>query len=740
MRHFKILGLAAVLWLLALAPAWGQDSATSVIIPVPPRTPKPVPVRAFVLEKIGLEATVDGQKVSCTLKYVLFNPGSSPLEVDFLAPLPDGGTVTGLTLLNGQTEMPGQIYDKDEAWKIYRDIVAKRRDPALLEYAGRDTFRARVFPVEPGQRQTLELNFDYLAPKTDGQISLSFPLAGPLTLGQTPEQDIQVRIKDAPGLGGLYSPLAGVKIEQERGRAATAVLTSPSGPVIDRFRLYFQTDSGPLGGLILSHKPDQGDDGFFLLMAEPELSADDREAAAKNIIFVLDKSGSMNGPKFAQAKQALEFILERLEDRDSFGLIDYNAKASAWKPELEQMNQGNRDSARAYVKNLRSGGATNIEEALTTAFTLLAGDPESPNYLIFLTDGQPTAGQTDEMQLAATAKSLGRGVRLFAFGVGFDVNARLLDRLSGQAGGSSVFVKPDENLEEKVSAFFTRLTSPALTNPALTSSRPLNRLLPEEMPDLFAGQQMIVVGRYPEGGPATLTLAGRQGDKTETYEFKADLASGPAVDGQFIASIWAQRRIGDLIDQIDLAGGKPNQELVDELVQLSKKYGILTPYTSFLALEDQAITQSADLVSRAADNLAIIEETVGASANMQRAIKGEMKMAASAPMPRNMAADSQDQMLYMARFDQTVQKAQGRERLNQPGQWAGQTFYFKEGRWQAENLTDKDLKNLKPVRQLSDEYFVLAKDLGPEEMVWLTQSEPVVFKHQGISYLIEPVE
>ncbi len=743
MRLFRTIGLLAVLLMLPTRAALAQGDVVST-----PPQPRVTPVSDYQLEKIGLDVVIDGQKAHCTLKYSLYNPGNSPIEVDFLAPLPEGGTVSGLTLFDGQKEMPGKVYDKDEAWQIYRDIVAKMKDPALLEYAGRDTYRARVFPVPPKGRQTLELNFDYLVPKNDGQVAFNFPLAGPMTLGRQLEQEVHVVVKDAPGLSGLYTPLAGAKIDHQPGRDAVVTYAAGKSAALDRFRLYFQTGAGPLGGLVLSHKPDQDDDGFFLFLADPALVPAEN-GPAKNVIFVLDKSGSMNGAKFTQARAALRFILERLDRRDSFDLVDYNGQVQSWKPELMDMSPENRKSALAYVDNLRSGGSTNIEEALKTAFKLV-GDPSQPSYIIFLTDGQPTVGEQNEMKLAELAKKADPkgAARLFSFGVGFDVNSRLLDRLSGQAGGTSVFVDPDEDLEAKVSSFFSRLTSPALTRPKLTADRAINQVLPEAIPDIFTGQQVVVVGRYPAGGETTFTLTGKKGDQAESYKYQVRLADGPTPDGQFIAGLWAQRRIGELIDQIDLAGGTPNKELVEELVRLSKKYGILTPYTSFLALEDQPITREAELAPLAADNLSIMQETVGQSANAQRAAKSAMKNApASAPAPSGVQSEFgggisvptqySPSVKEMARLDKQVAAAPERN-LSLPNQWAGQTFFFKNGQWQAENLSDDDLKNTTTIKQLSDEYFALAKKLKPEEMIWMTQKEPVVFNHDGINYLIEP--
>ena len=752
MRFFKVAGLLAALILLSASVLSAQDKRRVIIDP--PR-PVPPPARAwqdYKLEKIGLEVIIEGQKASCTLRYVIYNPGSSPIEVDFLAPLPEGGTVTGLSLFDGRNEMAGQVYNKEEAWSIYREIVSKLKDPALLEYAGRDTFRARVFPVPPKGRQTLELNFDFLAPRNEGQTGFSFPLAGPMTSGRVLDQDIQVIIRQAAGLSGIYSPLEGVEIEHVAGNEAKVTFSRKNTGALDKFQLYFQADSGPMGGLVLSHKPDKDDDGYFLFLAEPNLDLAEASLPAKNVIFVLDKSGSMSGQKFKQAKEALNFILDRLDEKDNFNLVDYNARVYSWQPELMDMSRENRGSAKAYVENLRSGGNTNIEESLTTAFGLLKNSIGEPSYIIFLTDGQATTGETNEMKLAEIAKKSNAqdAARLFSFGVGHDVNSRLLDRLSGQAGGSSIFVDPGENLEAKVSSFFSRITTPALTRPNLKADKALNRQLPEKLPDFFTGQQVVVVGRYPRGGETTFTLSGRQGDKDFNNEYKVVLADGPALDGQFIASLWAQRRIGELIDEIDLGGGRPSPELVDELVGLSKKFGILTPYTSFLALEDQAITRQSELAPMVAENLSIMQDTVGDQANRQRAFKWQMKdmgvdasgpgLRQSMPATEGAAAGSfYSPDMEMAALDLQVAKSKSAGRnLSRPNQWAGQTFFLKNGQWQAANLSDDDLKNTVTIKQLSKEYFELAKKLKAEEMVWLTQPEPVVFKYEGVNYLIEP--
>ena len=736
----KILLSTLVLLLLLPALSFGQPDFGEPISPMP-MPPSPQIRQDYQVEELVLEVDVNGQKADCNLRTVIRNTGNNILEMDYLAPLPEGGAVSGLTLLADGKELPGEVYPKDKALAVYQQIVSSMRDPALLEYAGRNTYRARIFPIPPKETRTLDLRFVYLLPKENSEVSLQIPLAGPLTIGKTVKhQEVLVKIQNAPGLKNIYTPIE-ADVDTRSASGAAVKFKAEKSQALDVFRLFFQAEKSPMGGMILSHKPDSGEDGFFLFLAEPDLSRKDQVQAAKNVIFALDKSGSMSGNKFKQAQGAIKFVLERLNQDDNFNLIDYSSKVSTWQPELMDMSQSNRKAAVQYVDDLRVGGSTNIEAALRTAFKQ-AGNSGRPTYILFMTDGLPTAGVVDEMALAQISKDANRkgAARLFAFGVGYDVNARLLDRLSGQAGGTSVFVSPDEDIESKVSAFFAKMDSPALTRPRLDVSRKANRMIPAELPDMFVGGQLVVVGRYPKGGDAEFKLQGQVGKDKESYTYKTNLADGPTEGGEFIALLWAQRRIGELIDEIDMAGGQPNKELVDELVGLSKRYGILTPYTSFLALEDQAITSEAELQAATAQNLSALEETVGKDANVQREAKAEYIAAQKVRSP--LAAAPKDSQSGTVDFDASgiewADGSGGSSSLRQPNQWGGQTFYYKNGQWQDSTVTVAQMKSPKVIAQFSDAYFELAKTLRPDQMVWLSQAEPVLLNHRGVTYLIEP--
>jgi Ca-activated chloride channel family protein len=730
--------VALAVSLLFPSAAFSQDGGTR-IAPAPPRpiprpVPPPAPRSGYEVQSVELTIDIADQRARVHLRQTVKNTGGGNLEIDCLIPLPADGAVSGLALVADGKELTGRVYPKDEAFGIYRKIVSEMRDPALLEFAGQGLFRARAFPVAKGASASLDLSLEYLLPKDDGRVDLDFPLANSLTLGKTVGlQDVSVSVAGRK-VGGVLSLLEGVQITRT-GDLSRATLRLEKAPALPRFRLHYREDAGPIGALTLSHKPSEGDDGFFLFMAEPTQSGPGREPMPKNVIFALDTSGSMAGAKFRQAQEALIFVLERLGPRDGFDLVTYSDGVSLWRPEIAPMNAANRDDAINHVRGLRATGSTNMEGALAGSLALNVG--EGPAYLIFLTDGLPTVGETNELALAklALAADKGRGVRIYTFGVGDDYNARLLDRLSGGSSGYSTFVAPGEDIEAKVASFYSKISEPVLVNPTLKASLGTNRVIPGKLPDVFRGSQLVAVGRYPKAGRATLTLSGKVGQDESVFTYGAEFAGGPTDGGQPIARLWAQRRIGQIIDEIDQSpDGEPNSDQLNELVELSKEFGVMTPYTSFLALGDEPLTDRARQAQRARQNLAGLRSVTGRSAIMQRDQKSSLAMsAAAAPAPMS-ASDEAASLSQMSYLDAAI--GPGSEPIP-PTIIDGQAFYLKDGRLVPGDMTEDDLKNLIAVKRFSPEYFDLAQRLSPGRLPRLTQAQPLAFKMDGKNYLIE---
>ncbi len=359
------------------------------------------------------------------------------------------------------------------------------------------------------------------------------------------------------------------------------------------FDLYYSLSQDAIAVNLLSYKS-FGEDGFFLLLVTPPLAADVDVVVPKDVVLVLDTSGSMDGEKMVQAKAAAAYVLDHLGPDDRFNIVAFSSATRLFAGQPAPLSQ--RAEGQRFVDSLVAAGSTDIQRALLEA--VAGADPERPTVLIFLTDGLPTAGQTDPDRIVADVQAnAAKSVRLFAFGVGYDVDVTLLDELSGNQRGVSAYVQPGQKIDEEVSGFYAKISAPVLVDIQVAfAGVHVEDMAPYPLPDLFAGSQLVVAGRYRSGGVATLTLTGAMAQaggslapQTVTY---SDLRFVERGGNEFISRLWAQRKIGQLLTQIRLNAGKGAQkELIDEVVALSTRFGIITPYTSFL-VEEPALALS----------------------------------------------------------------------------------------------------------------------------------------------------
>ena len=592
---------------------------------------RPVPIaQTYEVREVGVDARVREGVAEVRVKQTFHNPGSTQIEAQYLFPLPEGAAVADLVLMVDGHELTGRVLPKAEARRIYEEIVRTKRDPALLEYMGGGLYQASVFPIPAGADRVVTLRYTQVCRRDRDVVEFAFPLAHQKQAGKPiGKLDMVVRIDSKTPIKSIYSPGHDVKISRSGELSATATLEQRDVVPTTDLRLVYTLGEGAFGASLLSYRPSEGEDGYFLLMASPRVEAVGTKPMPKTVIFVIDRSGSMTGKKIDQARAALQFVLDNLRDDDTFDIVAYDDRIETFKPELQRYSAESRAEATRFVANIRAGGGTNIDGGLKTALGLIPDDTR-PSYVIFLTDGLATNGETAELKIAANSREANKGrARIFSFGVGFDVNARLLDRLSGGSGGTSEYVRPDEDIEAHVSTFYSKMTRPALTAISIAlAGHDVNRTYPRDIPDLFEGGQLLWVGRYPKEGPTTIRIAGKVGGQPQSFEFPAELAGGGVSSGHdFVEKLWAVRRVGFIIDQIDLNGANP--ELTDELVALSTRYGLLTPYTSFLADERVQLHAQNQNGQTAAQNLMSLAQTQGQAGTAQRSIKQSLNKAES---------------------------------------------------------------------------------------------------------------
>jgi Ca-activated chloride channel family protein len=764
-----------------------------------------VPVaRSYEIREVSIDGRVRDQVAEVQVSQTFHNPGSFQLEAEFLFPLPEEGAVQNFVLLVDGRELPGRLMPKDEARRIYEEIVRTKRDPALLEYMGRGLYRTSVFPIPPGADRKVTMRYTQLCKRDRDVVEFAYPL-GTQKFTAKPIQRliVQLSIRNKEAIKSIYCPSDDASIRRHGDHEVDVRLERHDIIPDNDFRLVITLADGAFSGSVLSYRPSESEDGFFLVLASPEVKPADSRPLPKTVIFVLDRSGSMAGKKIEQARRALKAMLNNLRDEDLFNIVVYDDRAESFKPELQRYSSRSREEAERFVDNIREGGSTNIDSALKTALGMIH-DTSRPGYVLFMTDGLPTAGEVHEQRIAENCrKSNDRRARVFCFGVGYDVNARLLDRLSGGNSGTSEYVKPDEDIETHVGRFYSKMTSPVLTDLRLElAGIDINRTYPRDVPDLFEGGQVVVAGRYRQSGSTTLRITGKVGDERRRFEFPAELASpyrGASYD--FVERLWAVRRVGELIDQIDMNG--QNKEVVDELVALSMKYGLLTPYTSFLADERVPLHALGANAARARESLVALNQLSGEAGVAQRGFKQGYMQAMRAPAPAAAAAPAQTKDLgatplivgtqgggqasfspQSGQAQSQARPAQGQAQGGMGGMMGGmggqrfgkrpqvqakaagrggvmqaevrgeaeqtrssqanvrqigsKTFYFKNARWVDSSVTpEEDAKAVK-LAQFSDEYFRIARTQKAEYNQYLSQADPVTVKLEGTVYHIDP--
>lgn len=552
--------------------------------------PRPVPTvpRAFPLSVTYHRVTVDIRDgvAKTSVDQEFFNPTHARLEGEYIFPLPKGAVISNFAMEIDGKMTTAELLDAAKARKIYEDIVRSMRDPALLEYIGKGAFKVRIFPIEPRSRKKIRLSYSEVVRQDGGLHAYTYPLNTEKFSDQPLEEvAIRVNLESSQGLKTIFCPTHEVEIRRRGNRSAVIGFEEKRTKPDEDFLLYYSTDDKQIGLSVLCHRP-SGEDGYFLLTVTPAYDAGSRPIP-KDVTFVFDTSGSMAGKKMEQAKRALRFGLGTLQIDDRFEVIRFSTEADSLFGNLVPASKENVARAQKYVDGLDPIGGTNSEEALKLAIDANRGGSGSrPKIVVFMTDGKPTIGETDDERLVkrVTDANVGR-MRVFTFGIGDDLNTHFLDKLTERTRAARTYVSEKEDLEMPMSTFFEKIKSPVLVEPSIEYGAGMKafQTYPRHLPDVFKGSPLVVFGRYSGSGTA-ITLNGTVDGKRVSIPYYAQFPSHTE-ENELIAPLWAAQRIGYLLDQIRLNGEE--KELVDEATRLARRFGIITPYTSYLVLEDE---------------------------------------------------------------------------------------------------------------------------------------------------------
>ncbi len=693
----RLPGLVAVLCPIALS-----VFAQGWIEPV-----RPLPRGAIEKIRSAVQVAVTGRIARVTVEEWFRNSGPLMDEGSYLYPLPGETVFSDFSLWQGDRELKGEPMDAAQARSIYEEIVRRKRDPALIELAGHGLLRARVFPITPGETRKITLRYTQVLDRVGDAVRFRYA-AGTAAVSRS----FRLQVDSAAGVGDPYSPTHRLTVSRSGDRLELALADTTAGGDLE---LLLPLARGLVGMSLLTQQS-AGEDGSFMLLLAPGRAAEVGEPLRRDVVAVLDVSGSMSGDKLDQAKAALVQLLGGLRRTDRFRVVTFGSG-------VRRYTAGCVRAAQDWVRRLDTGGGTNIAGALTEALTAQPREG-ALGVVVFLTDGLPTVGETDPERLADQAERSRGPFRVFAFGIGYDVNTYLLDRLTDRARGVTEYIRPGGDIEQIVGALATKISSPVLTDLALRGDGiEFYHLQPERLPDLFAGDELVVFGRYRGAGSAerTVTVTGRRNGHEEHFSAAARFG-GEASGNDYIPQLWAARKAGALSRELRLHG--PNSEIVSELKRLALRYGILTEYTSYLVQEPNQIVVR-PMFDRAPPPSPAPRDQAGADA-VQRS-RAEKALAGSAQLSAVVVTGA-------ARSDSVGAARSGEATSRQ--RVGGRIFVWRDSTWT--DIAHGDSLRVIEVAAFSEAYFALLRAL-PELMKPATLEPAVLVAGRRVSIKIEAV-
>ena len=732
MKTVKIFSCVGI-FLLAITQSIIADGL--IIVPRPDPLPTPYPLEVVYHH---VNVSINGNAAKTSIDQEFYNPSNFRLEGYYIFPIPKNAVINNFSMVINGKEMQAELLDATKARKIYEDIVRKIKDPALLEYTESGLFRVRIFPIEPRSTKKVSIGYTEILNSDNGLYEYVYPLnTEKFSSKPLKNVSIKVNLKTNKEIKNIYSPTHPVDVvNKDNHNAVISFEEENTKPDID-FKFYYSTNNDKVGLSLLSYKT-VGEDGYFFLTASPSFNIDKNQIDPKDITFVIDVSGSMAGNKMKQAKMALLYCIDNLNPGDGFDIIRFSTEAYSLFNKIENAEKTNINKAEKFIDDLKPVGGTNIEEALKLALRE-NGKPGRTHLIVFITDGKPTIGETNEDILLKKIKNSNTNdKRIFTFGIGNEINTHLLDKITELTKAYRTYIAEKENIELKISGFYDKVQSPVLTTLTISFGNNIRTFqnYPGDLPDLFKGSSIIVFGKYKGNGNSQITLSGIVKGEKKTFTLNTNFTNDNE-EYDFIPPLWASRRIGYLLDQIRLNG--EDKELVDEITQLARKHGIVTPYTSYLIMEDEQFR----IIS---NNLSHDFQTLPPALELRRqnqidydAMKEksgtESVIVSEEFQGLNKAGNLSETQQGSGRMNYIDSEGYQRNLVQQVRNIQGRAIYQSGKFWVDSELQKHKTKSEKRIQFNSDEYFKLLNE-KPETAQFLALGQNVRFFYDDTFYEI----
>ena len=563
---------------------------------------------AVSLQKVTAKIDVRGGTVTTQLDVHLRVKGKSPVLCDVLVPVPpkaellsvlprgDGSSKerAGFALLSGKA-----------AKDAFRKLALNLNDASVLEFYGDDVILANSLAIAGGGNSIVQVRY---RESTSGGAGCQVLRSERLHYA-TPWA-VSAAIHPKKPVTVFYCPSHPIVTNQTANGTITAKVdgnaTAEPGP----FRLSWTAGGEGVAGLVLAYPPRNGDDGYFLWLLQaprasfPSSSLGTSNAIKREITLVIDRSASMDGERIRQVREVSNGVLGNLQAGESFNIVTYNQAVDAYAKAPLTNSAASVAAAKTYINTIQPRGGSNLYDALKTSLAQPAAKGRLP-IVLFFTDGLPTSGSPSEVKIRSLARQQNpHNRRIYTVGIGVDLLSPLLNSLATASGGRATFVLPKEDVAKKLAPTLHRLQNPVFTDVKLDvraadgkdARATLRDVMPSRLPDLFAGDQLVVLGRYRGTQPRSLAVAGNYLGSARSFRFPFDPRAA-STSHTFLPRLWASRRIGQLVETIREEGAKapaqyavreqkPSQRIArlsKDVLELTARHGVLTEYTAFLS-------------------------------------------------------------------------------------------------------------------------------------------------------------
>lgn len=555
-------------------------------------------VFALDIDSYHIKITVNNQLVKTNITQHFTNPNNFDVGGFYIFPVPERDSLSNFVLYIDGELVTGELLSQEESRRTYQSIVREGNYLGFVEHFGTRAFLADVPRIPANSEVHIQFEYSQIVHIENDLAKYRYPLSlAKSETGRIAELIVEMEIKSESELRAIYSPSHEVVINRKNDNHANIRYEGKNVDPDDNFECYYSVSDDNFGITLLTHSTDEDKDGYFMLLVSPKYEVAKTDIIEKDFIFVLDHSGSMAGRKVEQAKEALRFCIWNLNDGDRFNLILFNTDITSLADRLngqEELSaalphklidvENGREKALDFIDGIEARGGTDINEALLTALDQ-EPDPNRPRIIVFLTDGRPTVGVRNETQiLRNVAQANANRSRIFVFGVGYDLNVRLLDKIAASNGGSRNYVEPNEDIEIAVSSLFRKMNEPVLVNVEFDSGQTITKeISPTKLPDMFREEQFTVFGRYENHGDTVLKLLGHVGSEPQEFSKTVHFTENEP-DNDFLPYLWAQRRVAELVDQAVLYG--LSEELRKEIERLIKDYDVTAEHIRFVYADD----------------------------------------------------------------------------------------------------------------------------------------------------------